>query len=62
MFEYVGFLDIKLNQTVLISGCTYIKEPKWMSHKKATINPQINKVNYVYCFMYTLQFHLIMIK
>ena len=54
MYEYVDFLHIKLNQTDLISGGTYIKEEKWISHKKVTINHQNNKGNDVYCFMYTL--------
>ena len=54
VYEYVDFLDIKLNQTDLISGGTYIKEAKLISHKKATINHQNNKGNDVYCFMYTL--------
>ena len=54
VFQFVEFLDIKSNQTDLIRGGTYIKEAKLISHKKATINPQNNKGNDVYCFMYAL--------
>ena len=33
MFQYVDFLDIKLNQTTLIRGGTYINEAKLISHE-----------------------------
>ena len=40
VFDYVNFLDIKFNQIDLISGSSYIETPKWLSNKKATINPK----------------------
>ena len=39
-FDYVNFLDIKFNQINLIRGSSYIETPKWLSNKKATINPK----------------------
>ena len=54
VYDYVNFLDIKFNKVDLIRGGTYIKENKWLTKKKATINPKNNKGEDVYCFMYAL--------
>ena len=54
VFDYVNFLNIKFNQVDLIRGVSYIKEDKWISIKKATINPKNNKGEDNYCFMYAL--------
>ena len=40
VFDYVNFLDIKFNQIDLIRGSSYIETRKWLSNKKATINPK----------------------
>ena len=40
VFDYVNFLDIKFNQIGLIRGSSYIETRKWLSNKKATINPK----------------------
>ena len=40
VYDYKNFLDIKFNQVDLIRGGTYIKEDKWITNKKATINPK----------------------
>ena len=53
-FDYINFLNIKLNQVDLIRGASYIKEDKWISNKKATINPKNNKGEDNYCFMYAV--------
>ena len=52
VYDNVNFLYIKLNQVDLIRGCTYIKEDKWISNKKATINPKNDKGEDNCCFMY----------
>ena len=54
VYDYVNFLDIKFNKVDLIRGGTYIKEDKWITNKKATINPKNNKGEDVYCFMYAV--------
>ena len=54
VFDYVNFLDIKFNKVDLIRGGTYIKGDKWLTNKKATINPKNNKGGDVYCFMYAI--------
>ena len=51
VFYYVNFLDIKFNQIDLIRGSSYIQTPKWISNKKATINPKNNDNN---CFQYAI--------
>ena len=43
VYDHVNFLDIKLNKEDLIRGGTYIPSPKWLSNKKATINPKNDK-------------------
>ena len=43
VFDYISFLDIKFNNTDLVGGGTCINEDKWISNKKATINPKNNK-------------------
>ena len=50
-FHYINFLNIKLNLVDLIRGASNIKEDKWISNKKATINPKDNKGEDNYCFM-----------
>ena len=54
VYDYVNFLDIKFNQVDLIRGGTYIKEDKWITNKKATINPKNDKGEDIYCFMYAI--------
>ena len=52
--DYIKFLNIRFNQVDLIRGSSYIKEDKWISNKKATINHKNNKDDDNYCFMYVL--------
>ena len=52
--DYIKFLNIRFNQVDLIRGSSYIKEDKWISNKKATINHKNNKDDDNYCFMYAL--------
>ena len=40
MFESVYLLDYKLHRVRLNRGGSYIKSPKWLENKKATINPK----------------------
>ena len=54
VFDYINFLDIKLNNTDLVRGGTYIKEGKCISNKKATVNPKNNKNDDNDCFMYAV--------
>ena len=54
IFDYINLLDIKFNNTDLIRGGAYIKEDKWISNRKATINPKNNKNDDNYCFMYAV--------
>ena len=51
VLAYVNILDIKFNQIDLIRGSSYIQSPKWVSNKKATINPKNNDNN---CFQYAI--------
>ena len=54
VIDYVNFLDLKFNQVDLIRGGTYIETPKWVSKKKATINPRNDKDDDNNCFMYAI--------
>ena len=36
----VDLLDYKLHRVRLNRGASYIKSPKWLENKKATINPK----------------------
>ena len=40
VFESVDLLDYKLHRVSLRRGGSYIKSPKWLLHKGATINPK----------------------
>ena len=40
MSESVDLLDYKLHIVRLKRGGSYIKSPKWLENKKATINPK----------------------
>ena len=40
IFESVGLMDYKLHRVCLRRGGSYIKSPKWLLHKRATINPK----------------------
>ena len=40
VFESVDLLDYKLHRVRLNRGGSYIKSPKWLENKKATINPK----------------------
>ena len=44
LFERVELMDYKLHIVRLSRGGSYIKSPKWLLHKGATINPK-NKIN-----------------
>ena len=54
VFDYINFLNIKFNEVDLIRGASYIKEDKWISNKKATIDPKNDKGEDNYCFMYAV--------
>ena len=40
VFESVELMDYKLHRVRLRRGGSYIKSPKWLENKKATINPK----------------------
>ena len=40
VFESVDLMDYKLHRVRLRRGGSYIKSPKWLLHKEATINPK----------------------
>ena len=40
VFEIVDLMDYKLHRIRLNRGGSYIKSPKWLENKKATINPK----------------------
>ena len=40
VFESVDLMDYKLLKVPLKRGGSYIKSPKWLANKKATINPK----------------------
>ena len=40
VFESVDLMDYKLHRVRLNRGGSYIKSPKWLENKKATINPK----------------------
>ena len=40
VFKSVNLLDYKLHRVRLKRGGSYIKSPKWLENKKATINPK----------------------
>ena len=40
VFESVDLLDYKLLRVRLNRGGSYVKSPKWLENKKATINPK----------------------
>ena len=54
VFDYINFLNIKFNEVDLIRGASYIKEDKWISNKKATVDPKNDKGEDNYCFMYAV--------
>ena len=54
VFDYINFLNIKFHEVDLIRGASYIKEDKWISNKKATIDPKNDKGEDNYCFMYAV--------
>ena len=51
IFESVELMDYKLHRVCLRRGGSYIKSPKWLLHKKTTINPK-NK-NYDKCLRWS---------
>ena len=51
MFESVDLLDYLLHKISLKRGQSYIKSPKWLINKRATINPQNNDDK---CFQYAI--------
>ena len=40
VFESVDLMDYKLHKVRLKRGGSYVKSPKWLANKKATINPK----------------------
>ena len=51
VFDSVDLLYDKLHKMSLNQDRSYIDSPKWIKHKKATINP---KTNYNKPFQYTI--------
>ena len=51
VFDSVDLLYDKLHKISLNQDRSYIDSPKWIKHKKATINP---KTNYNKSFQYTI--------
>ncbi len=52
--ENVIHIDLKTREYKLLSGSSYIKTPKWISDKKATINIQNEDQK---CFKYCMLYH-----
>ena len=52
IFKSVDILGIYFHNIKLKRGSSYIKSPKWISDKKATINPKNTKDNK--CFQYSI--------
>ena len=48
LFESVDLLAVRIHETNLERGKSYIKSPEWTLNKRATINPK-NKDNNVFC-------------
>ena len=40
VFESVELMDYKLHRVRLRIGVSYVKSPKWLANKKATVNPK----------------------
>ena len=51
-FESIDILGIHFHDIKLKRGKSYIKSPKWLADKKATINPKNTKDNK--CFQYAI--------
>ena len=51
VFESVDSLSYHIHKTSLKSGNSYIKSPKWILNKRATINPKNNDNK---CFQYSI--------
>ena len=45
-------MSYHIHKTSLKRGSSYIESPKWLSNKKAVINPKNTKFNY--CFAYSI--------
>ena len=52
VFDCVDLTLVQFHSIELKRGSSYIPSPKWISDKKATINPQNTKCNY--CFVYSI--------
>ena len=52
VFECVDLMSYKIHKTSLKRGSSYIKSPKWIADKKATINPKNTKCSS--CFAYSI--------
>ena len=52
VFECVDLMSYKIHKTSLKRGSSYIKPPKWIADKKATINSK-NTKSYK-CFAYSI--------
>ena len=51
LFDYFDFLYYKFLKVTLNCGGLYINYPKWLEHKKTTINPKNNDNK---CFQYAV--------
>ena len=52
VFESVELLSYHIHKTSLKRGKSYIKSPKWVVNKRATINPKNSSDNK--CFQYSI--------
>ena len=46
-FDGINFFNYNFNKTSIYRGGSYIDSPKWLKHKKSTINPKNNDLK---CF------------
>ena len=56
-FESVDILGIHFHDIKLKRGKSYIKSPKWLADKKATINPKNTKDNKCFQYRITIAFN-----
>ena len=54
VFNSVDLLHYKLHEINLNRSGSYVDSPKWLKHKKATINPENDDDK---CFQYAKQLH-----
>ena len=56
VFESVELMDYKLHKVNLKRGRSYVKSPKWLANKGATINPK--NIDDDKCFQYSVTLSL----